>query len=180
VTDPGVLAWPDLRDWLTAEPSLLPAGDPAVPLLFVDLDTPGTPAQAAALLQAITPTPATTPATLSWSTTVDHRVLVGLARHAVRPELIPLTEALTCTLVAGGQEPVPAAQIAVPKLGPASRAIAATAAAAPKAAATLAGLLRLTSDIGVEQGLVAESLAYSMLLAGPEFARWRAARPARR
>ena len=74
---------------------------------------------------------------------------------------------------------MPAAQVAVPDLGPAGRAIAATAAAAPKAAATLAGLLRMTSDIPVDQGLVAESLAYSMLLAGPEFARWRAARPAR-
>jgi Enoyl-CoA hydratase/isomerase len=166
VTDPGVLAWPELQDWLAAEPALLPNGDPAVPVLFVDLDASGSPAQATSLLQAITPTPPTT-------------VLVGLARHAVRPELVPLTEALTCTLVAGGREPVPAAQIAVPRLGQASRAIAATAVAAPKAAATLAGLLRLTSDIPVDQGLVAESLAYSMLLAGPEFARWRAARPAR-
>jgi hypothetical protein len=165
VTDPGVLAWPDLPDWLATEPALLPDGDPAVPLLFVDLDAPGSPAQAAS--------------TLARSATVDHRVLVGLARHAVRPELVPLTEALTCTLVAGGQETVPTAQIAVPGLGRASRAIAATAVAAPKAAAVLAGLLRLTSDVPAEQGLVAESLAYSMLLAGPEFARWLAARPTR-
>ncbi len=200
MTDPGVLAWPDLQDWLTSEPALLPTGAPAVPVLFVDLDTPGTPAQAAALLQAITPAPATptpatpapatpapatpapastpAPAASSRSTIVDHRVLVGLARHAVRPELLPLTEALTCTLVADSPEPVPAAQIAVPRLGQASRAIAATAVAAPKAAATLAGLLRLTSTIPADQGLVAESLAYSMLLAGPEFARWQAARPA--
>jgi hypothetical protein len=166
VTDPGVLAWPDLLNWLTAEPALLSNGDPAVPVLFVDLDAPGTPAQAASLLQAITPDPPTA-------------VLVGLARHAVRPELVPLTEALTCTLVADGPGPVPAPQIAVPSLGRASRAIAATAVAAPKAAATLAGLLRLTSDVPAEQGLVAESLAYSMLLAGPEFARWLAARPTR-
>jgi len=166
VTDPGVLAWPDLPDWRTAEPALLPNGDPAVPVLFVDLDAPGSPAQAAVLLQAITPAPPTT-------------VLVGLARHAVRPELVPLTQALTCTLVASGPEPVPAAQIAVPSLGRASRAIAATAVAAPKAAATLTGLLRLTSAVPAEQGLIAESLAYSMLLAGPEFARWLAARPTR-
>ena len=185
MTDPAVLAWPDLADWLAAGPGLLPNGDPAVPVLFVDLDAPGTSAQATSLLQATTPTQATAPAQAtaptpsSWSTVVDHRVLVGLARHAVRPELVPLTEALTCTLVAGGREPVPAAQIAVPGLGRASRAIAATVAAAPKAAATLTGLLRLTSDVPVEHGLVAESLAYSMLLAGPEFARWRAGRPAR-
>lgn len=166
MTDPGVLAWPDLPYWLDTTPALLPTGDPAVPVLFVDLDAPGTPAQA-------------TSATVSWSTAVDHRVVVGLARHAIRPELFPLTETLTCTLVGGAQEPVPAAQIAVPRLGPASQAIAATAIAAPKAAATLAGLLRLTSNVPADQGLVAESLAYSMLLAGPEFTRWLAARSAR-
>jgi hypothetical protein len=74
---------------------------------------------------------------------------------------------------------LPPDQIAVADLGSASDVIAATAAAAPKAAATLVGLLRLTSAIPAGQGLVAESLAYSMLLAGPEFARWRAARPPR-
>lgn len=52
-------------------------------------------------------------------------------------------------------------------------AIAATVAAAPLASVTLAGLLELTADASVEAGLVAESLAYSMLLASPEFAAWR-------
>lgn len=41
MTDPGVLAWPELLDWLAAEPGLLPNGDPAAPVLFVDLDAPG-------------------------------------------------------------------------------------------------------------------------------------------
>jgi len=108
---------------------------------------------------------------------VDHHVLIGLTEHGVRPALASLTGTLTCTLVANRRGAVPADQIAVPDLGPACRAIAATAAAAPKAAATLAGLLRLTSDLPAGQGLVAESLAYSMLLAGPEFARWRALHP---
>jgi enoyl-CoA hydratase/carnithine racemase len=102
-----------------------------------------------------------------------------LAERTVRPDLAPLTGALACTLVADGRDPLPPDQVAVPGLDPASRAIAATAAAAPKAAATLVGLLRLTSEAPVEHGLVAESLAYSMLLAGPEFTRWRAARPPR-
>ena len=163
VTDPPTLAWPDLRDRLAADPGLRPDGTPAVPVLFVDLDAPGPPAHDIS----------------SWSTTVDHRVLIGLAERGVRPDLAPLTETLACTLVAGSQGFLPADQVAVPDLGSAGRAIAVTAAAAPKAAATLAGLLRLTSDIPVSQGLVAESLAYSMLLAGPEFARWLAARPAR-
>src|SRR5205085_1579097 len=47
----------------------------------------------------------------------------------------------------------------------------------PHAAAVLVGLLRLTSGISVADGVVAESLAYSVLLAAPEFARWRAATP---
>lgn len=49
--------------------------------------------------------------------------------------------------------------------------------ACPTAASTLVGLLRLTTALPVAEGLVAESLAYSTLLAGPEFARWRASRP---
>lgn len=47
----------------------------------------------------------------------------------------------------------------------------------PKAAAALALLLRRTGD-DIEDGLVAESAAYSMLQSGPEFAAWRAGRPA--
>jgi hypothetical protein len=43
---------------------------------------------------------------------------------------------------------------------------------APIAAATLALLLRGAERRTVEDGLVAESMAYSVLQAGPEFARW--------
>jgi Enoyl-CoA hydratase/isomerase len=52
-------------------------------------------------------------------------------------------------------------------------AIVSTVADAPLAAVVLAGLLELTADASVANGLVAESLAYSMLLAGPEFRAWR-------
>jgi len=172
---PPVLAWPDLRDWLAADPGLLPDGTPAVPALFIDLDAPGTPTQAAALPPVSVPPPPSN----SWSTMVDHLVLIGLTEYGVRPALASLTGTLTCTLVADRRDAGPTDQIAVPDLGPACRAIAATATAAPKAAATLAGLLRLTSDLPAGPGLVAESLAYSMLLAGPEFARWRSLRPPR-
>ena len=51
--------------------------------------------------------------------------------------------------------------------------IAATVTAAPIASLTLVGLLDLTSEATVTDGLVAESLAYSMLLAGSEFRAWR-------
>jgi enoyl-CoA hydratase/carnithine racemase len=46
------------------------------------------------------------------------------------------------------------------------------AAAAPGAAALLAQVLRCTVDLPVEQALLVESAAYSLLLTGPEFAHW--------
>ena len=49
----------------------------------------------------------------------------------------------------------------------------------PLAATTLALLLRGQHRLSVDQGLVAESAAYSVLQSGPEFAAWRAAHPAR-
>lgn len=57
--------------------------------------------------------------------------------------------------------------------------MAATVAVAPRAALTLVGLLGLTARVTPRDGLLAESLAYSMLLGGPEFAAWRRTRPGR-
>ncbi|HVW34455.1 MAG TPA: enoyl-CoA hydratase/isomerase family protein, partial [Acidimicrobiia bacterium] len=51
-----------------------------------------------------------------------------------------------------------------------------TVSAAPRAAVTLALVLRATLELGVPAGLAAESAAYSMLQSGPEFAAWLAAR----
>jgi enoyl-CoA hydratase/carnithine racemase len=50
----------------------------------------------------------------------------------------------------------------------------------PRAAATLAGVLRVTGQVPVMDGLAAESAAYSALLAGGEFRRWLAGRALRR
>jgi hypothetical protein len=69
--------------------------------------------------------------------------------------------------------------VEVPDLDAALGCLRAATEAHPTAAATLAGLLRVTSSLSVREGLVAESLAYSMLLASPDFAAWRAARPVR-
>ncbi len=54
--------------------------------------------------------------------------------------------------------------------------------ASPRAAVALALTLRASAALDVPAALAAESAAYSMLQAGPEFARWREAapRPARR
>lgn len=58
-------------------------------------------------------------------------------------------------------------------------AVAANVAAHPVTATTLALLLRTQDRLSVDEGLVAESAAYSVLQSGPEFASWRAAHPAR-
>jgi enoyl-CoA hydratase/carnithine racemase len=50
--------------------------------------------------------------------------------------------------------------------------IASTCRVAPQAATTLVQLLRLRSQLRVADALVAESIAYSMLLAGTEFNAW--------
>jgi Enoyl-CoA hydratase/isomerase len=49
--------------------------------------------------------------------------------------------------------------------------------ATPGAALALVEVLRAGAGGGVEEGLVLESLAYSMLQGGPEFARWKKGRP---
>jgi enoyl-CoA hydratase/carnithine racemase len=51
--------------------------------------------------------------------------------------------------------------------------------AAPQAAYTLVHSLRATALLPVSEALVAESAAYSLLLGGPEFARWLSEQPRR-
>ncbi|MCX5044180.1 enoyl-CoA hydratase/isomerase family protein [Aldersonia sp. NBC_00410] len=101
-------------------------------------------------------------------------VVVGIANQPLPEQAAPLLESLACTLapsgpgrtwVTGGRE----------DLG----AITDTVGAAPRASLALTSLLDLTTATDVENGLVAESLAYSMLLAGPEFAQWRRSTPRR-
>ena len=53
-------------------------------------------------------------------------------------------------------------------------ALCANIARSPLAATVLVQLLRLTENLTLADGLVAESLAYSVLQAGPEFRRWHA------
>ena len=97
--------------------------------------------------------------------------VVGVARTPLGPRFADLGSALTTSLIAEDHESAPW-QAGVPDVAAALATITATAAAAPRAAYTLAGLLRLTAAATVPEGLTAESLAYSMLLAGPEFACW--------
>lgn len=91
-------------------------------------------------------------------------VVIGLGRGAD-------PQAVDCALVEGPAEH--RAEVSVPDLAVACARIETAVAASPRAAATLTGLLRCTASLPVDAGLVAESLAYSMLLAGAEFRTWR-------
>jgi hypothetical protein len=103
-------------------------------------------------------------------------VLVGVARAPLSPGVADFATGLDCTLTTS---PAPRWAVTVPDVDAAITHLIASVAAAPRAAATLATLLRLSPGAAVADGLLAESLAYSMLLAGPEFARWQQARPTR-
>lgn len=105
--------------------------------------------------------------------TSRHGVVVGVATESVPDAAAPLLEMLACTLAPEGPDRTCAGTTAD------LDEVVATVAHAPLAALALVDLLGVTSRASVADGLVAESLAYSMLLAGPEFAAWRAATPSR-
>jgi len=141
-----------------AFPLLDDAGAVSGPLLVVDLDRPASAEEAAAAAVA--------------ARTCD-RILVGLTSATAHP----LAEALDLTLTAAaarGRAMITCDPLAT--LDQVERAVTAN----PQAATVLTDLLRWSGRLPVKEALEAESLAYSTLLAGPEFARWLRGRPARR
>ncbi|GAA1869921.1 enoyl-CoA hydratase/isomerase family protein [Asanoa iriomotensis] len=141
-------------------------GRPSRPLRILDLDALSPDQVGEATEAATLGTPA----------------LVGVTRVRPTESTDPLLEALTCTLVAVPNltdRDLPRTCVTVPDLDRAVAALRATAEASPCATLTLVGLLRLTAEARVADGLLAESLAYSMLLAGPEFLAWRERTPRR-
>lgn len=105
---------------------------------------------------------------------LTHGVVIGVGRGPLGPRFAALGAALTTTLVDAAVENE-RWQAGVADVPAALERITVTAQRAPVAARTLAGLLRLTASASVDDGLIGESLAYSMLLAGAEFATWLAA-----
>ena len=103
-----------------------------------------------------------------------HVPLVGFCAGALDTRLEPLANALALTLV--DEETAPST-VMVDDLAAARAAIHAQVTSNPCASTVLVGLLRITPALAVGDGLVAESLAYSLLLASPEFQRWRAETP---
>ena len=156
--DPVVLA--DLADLADLGRGLRPA-DPATGVLAVRLGAgPSALTVQAARAAAACPGP-----------------VIGLLDRPAEPGDLPLLRALTCTLGPGSgpaREVVYAGDVGTDPAADLAE-IAAAVTAAPHAAVTLNGVLRLTSQVGVWDGLVAESAAYSMLLGGAEFAAWSAA-----
>lgn len=122
----------------------------------------------------------------------DHgaRLLIGVASRPIHQRLDslrPVLDALDLTLVpeagvpeAGGPEAggpaeggVPRQCVAVPDPEAESHALAqAVSARFPQAALVLGQVLRASESLSVPEALNVESLAYSMLLGGPEFRRW--------
>lgn len=163
VPAPPVVPVLELPAYIASTPLQLDdGGAPRAPLVFVDLDAaPGSHADLAAAQDAAARC---------------QRVLVGVAYTDPDPRLKGFVEALTCTVTAERWDSWPAG-VQVPDLVMACSDIASLVHGAPRAALVLGGLLRMVARMPVADGLVAESLAYSMLLAGPEFAQWRARVP---
>lgn len=121
---------------------------------------------------------------------VDHEVaLAAAARLSVSPTTIGigvakgvsirpdrLTNALACTIT--DQPTTSRHAIQVPDVDAALERISGIVAAVPRACVTLTALLRNQAErLDTVAVLAAESLAYSMLLDGPEFRQWRQDRP---
>lgn len=121
------------------------------PLVLVDLDADSHGAEAA---------PAPMPGA----------VLVGFSRRGLDARSRSVAVGLDLTLVSAGDD---RCSVEVADLEAALDRVKSSVAAAPLAAATAPGVLRLTASATVADGLTTESLAYSALLAGPEFQRWR-------
>lgn len=138
------------------------AGDPTDVLAVVDLSAPAgdTVVREAATRLARRPA----------------AVLVGVATGTSTVPT-PLEEVLDCTVTHAHAEG--RYLVSVSDADEAIERIERSVMAAPRACVALAALLRQTAQLGTPAGLAAESATYSMLLAGPEFQAWRAARPRR-
>ena len=157
-----MLSIADLADRRTLGDGLDETGRPVDPLLVVDLDSGSADLDDAVAAAA--------------RLAGRSAVLVGVAGGGADPRLDPLLEQLDVVVApdAGADR-----RVVTGAPDAALEAIGQVVAAAPLASLALTGVLRITSTVPVEQGLLAESFAYSVLLAGPELARWRSAHPPR-
>lgn len=99
-------------------------------------------------------------------------VVVGTSSTSLPAAAAPVCQEMTTVLAPGG----PGVTWVRADDGAVGR-IERVVAGAPRAAAVLSQLLRVTSAVPMPDGVAAESHAYSMLLASSEFKQWRSARP---
>lgn len=144
----------------------------------LSLDAEGNPEPFCVLIDLDGPIPDFAPIGVAAGATTA--VLVGVARRPPSAAARMLSRALTCTVIPSGAIPsgtnADQSLVSVPDPDAAAAELLHAVGYAPRAAMSLARLLRLTADIPVSEGLGAESAVYSMLLAGREFARWLAER----
>ncbi|MCX4090848.1 enoyl-CoA hydratase/isomerase family protein [Nocardia sp. alder85J] len=144
-----------------------PAGVPQRPLVVIDLDryaneSPAAVAAAADRVERALP------------------LVVGVLRGPAVAPLRPLLTAITLTLTDRQASALWPQMVAVADLDAALAELHAVTAYAPRAAVACGQLLRQTVRLPTTPALAAEAAVYSMLLGGPEFARWLAERgPAR-
>lgn len=100
-------------------------------------------------------------------------VTVAVVGGSVDKGAAPVADAFDIVL---GPPDTPGDWVACDDPGAEVDALAAAAAANPQAARCLVQLLRMGRDLSVRDALIAESLTYSTLQAGPEFAAWLAGR----
>jgi Enoyl-CoA hydratase/isomerase len=107
-------------------------------------------------------------------------LLLDLRAGTAETELAPILRALPCPVLGLADPARESALTAACDVVAASEAELGSAIAqierAPLAAAVLVQVLRITAPMTAGEALIAESLAYATLQAGPEFARWKAER----
>lgn len=163
-----MVGWVSLRqlaDGATQTPLLDAAGQPAEPLVLVDLDAPADPVLLAHVSRAAH---------------AAQRVLVGVRTgEPLDEQWHDLVAALNLTLTPVGEQDPPRPCVALPDPAEAASSLQAMAAACPRACLVLSQVLRASAGLDVRSALNVESFAYSTLLGGAEFRRWLDSRPAR-
>ena len=161
----GWVSLRQLADGATQTPLLDAAGQPAGPLVLVDLDAPADPdllAQASRAAQAA------------------ERVLVGVRTgEPLDEQWHDLLAALSLTLTPAREQDPPRPCVALPDPAATASSLLAAAADRPQACLVLSQVLRAGAGLDVRSALNVESFAYSTLLGGAEFRGWLDSRPAR-
>jgi len=141
------------------------AGDPAHPLVVLPLDE-------------WTDQPAEWIATAAEAVQRALPLTVGVLRGQQPPDgrLAPLLAAATLTLTTSDNPDTTRELVHLPDLDEGLAVLRAAVAHSPRTALACGRLLRQTERLGTDEGLAAEAAVYSMLLSGPEFARWLNAR----